>query len=249
MIFFECFEAAGFYLTKAATLALFSAGRSTGLTVDIGDERTRIVPIYEGYALPTETLTLPIGASTIRSQLESQWISQNGYSYRERVVGQLRKVVETKAFAHHADSKLNLSENRTCKLPDGTELTLSGQQISSAVHGALFGGDEKTDIAAATASCIRACDEDIRIDLSNNVILSGAAFQMEGLPELYSQNLKVHNTVRSTKSPVAGNPAERAIKPWVGGSIISSLETSSSCFITRQEYEEAGPAIVHRKCF
>merc|ERR1712176_86083 len=34
-----------------------------------------------------------------------------------------------------------------------------------------------------------------------------------------------------------------------GGSILASLSTFQQMWISKQEYDECGPAIVHRKCF
>ena len=36
---------------------------------------------------------------------------------------------------------------------------------------------------------------------------------------------------------------------WIGGSILASLSTFQQMWISKQEYDESGPAIVHRKCF
>jgi actin-related protein len=44
-------------------------------------------------------------------------------------------------------------------------------------------------------------------------------------------------------------PPERKYAVWIGGSILSSLPTFESMWISKQEYDEAGPSIVHRKCF
>jgi len=44
-------------------------------------------------------------------------------------------------------------------------------------------------------------------------------------------------------------PAERKYSVWIGGSILSSLSTFQSMWITKQEYDDSGPSIVHRKCF
>ena len=44
-------------------------------------------------------------------------------------------------------------------------------------------------------------------------------------------------------------PAERKYSVWIGGSILSGLTTFSQMWITRQELEEVGAGIVHRKCF
>ena len=44
-------------------------------------------------------------------------------------------------------------------------------------------------------------------------------------------------------------PPEREYSVWIGGSILSSLSTFQELWITKDEYDESGPEIVHRKCF
>merc|ERR1719204_2779793 len=44
-------------------------------------------------------------------------------------------------------------------------------------------------------------------------------------------------------------PPERKYSVWIGGSILASLSTFQQMWMTKQEYDEAGPSIVHRKCF
>merc|ERR1712216_1057900 len=44
-------------------------------------------------------------------------------------------------------------------------------------------------------------------------------------------------------------PPERKYSVWIGGSILSSLSTFQQMWISKQEYDESGPTIVHRKCF
>jgi actin len=43
-------------------------------------------------------------------------------------------------------------------------------------------------------------------------------------------------------------PPERKYSVWIGGSILASLSTFQDMWITKAEYNESGPAIVHRKC-
>ncbi|KAF3517969.1 hypothetical protein DY000_02060574, partial [Brassica cretica] len=42
-------------------------------------------------------------------------------------------------------------------------------------------------------------------------------------------------------------PPERKYSVWIGGSILASLSTFQHMWISKAEYEESGPAIVHRK--
>ena len=44
-------------------------------------------------------------------------------------------------------------------------------------------------------------------------------------------------------------PPERKYSVWIGGSILSSLNTFQQMWISKGEYDESGPTIVHRKCF
>ena len=44
-------------------------------------------------------------------------------------------------------------------------------------------------------------------------------------------------------------PPERRCSAWIGGSIFASLSTFKAMWILKQEYDESGPGIVHRKCF
>ena len=44
-------------------------------------------------------------------------------------------------------------------------------------------------------------------------------------------------------------PPERKFAVWIGGSILASLSTFQTMWISKQEYDESGPSIVHRKCF
>jgi Actin len=44
-------------------------------------------------------------------------------------------------------------------------------------------------------------------------------------------------------------PPERQYSVWIGGSILSSLSTFQQMWVSKSEYDEMGPQVVHRKCF
>jgi actin beta/gamma 1 len=80
-----------------------------------------------------------------------------------------------------------------------------------------------------------------------NIVMSGGTTMFPGIPErlrkevtaLAPSTMKIHVVV----------PPERKFSVWIGGSIPSSLSTFQAMWITRAEYDESGPSIVHRKCF
>jgi len=57
-----------------------------------------------------------------------------------------------------------------------------------------------------------------------------------------------NNTPGSLKIKVIA-PPERKYSIWIGGSIVTSLSTFQTMWVTKEEYEESGASIIHRKCF
>ncbi|XP_071127437.1 uncharacterized protein [Mytilus edulis] len=88
-------------------------------------------------------------------------------------------------------------------------------------------------------------DVDCKKDLLCNVILSGATTMFPGFPERIRKGIESF-VPKTTKVKVIAYP-ERKSSVWIGGSILGSLSTFQSYWITKQEYEEYGPTIVHRR--
>jgi actin-related protein len=45
-----------------------------------------------------------------------------------------------------------------------------------------------------------------------------------------------------------GIPTDRMFHPWVGGSILASLGSFQQMWISREEFDEMGKAVVDKKC-
>jgi len=80
----------------------------------------------------------------------------------------------------------------------------------------------------------------------NNVILSGGSTLYEGLPDRLEKELDQLMPKRDMVKIIAS--ADRYYSVWTGGSTLISLSTFESQWITKEEYEENGAEIVHRKC-
>lgn len=68
-----------------------------------------------------------------------------------------------------------------------------------------------------------------------------------GISERMSKEIS-HLAPASIKVKIVA-PPERKYSVWIGGSILASLSTFQSMWISKEEYDESGPSIVHRKCF
>eukprot|EP01123_Difflugia_compressa_P002292 TRINITY_DN129_c1_g1_i10.p1 TRINITY_DN129_c1_g1~~TRINITY_DN129_c1_g1_i10.p1 ORF type:complete len:182 (+),score=10.65 TRINITY_DN129_c1_g1_i10:55-600(+) len=110
-----------------------------------------------------------------------------------------------------------------------------------------FLGRESSGIHECTYNSIMKCDVDIRKDLYGNVVLSGGTTMFAGIADRMQKELV--NLAPSTMKIKIIAPPERKYSVWIGGSILSSLSTFGEMWISKEEYDESGPAIVHRKCF
>lgn len=91
------------------------------------------------------------------------------------------------------------------------------------------------------------CDVDIRKDLYSNVVLSGGTTMFQGIGERMTRELAA--LAPSTVKIKVVAPPERKYSVWIGGSILSSLSVFEQMWISKGEYDQSGPTIVHRKCF
>ncbi len=88
------------------------------------------------------------------------------------------------------------------------------------------------------------CDLDIRKDLYGNIVLSGGSTMYPGLADRMQREINALAPASVKVKIVA--PPERKYSVWIGGSILASLSTFQQHWVAKSEYDEAGPAIVHR---
>ena len=80
------------------------------------------------------------------------------------------------------------------------------------------------------------CDVDIRKDLYANIVLSGGTTMFPGVGERMTKELVA--LAPSTMKIKVVAPPERKYSVWIGGSILSSLSTFQSMWISKAEYDE-----------
>lgn len=110
-----------------------------------------------------------------------------------------------------------------------------------------FLGMEACGIHETTFNSIMKCDVDIRKDLYGNIVLSGGTTMYPGIGDRMQKEITALAPATMKIKIIA--PPERKYSVWIGGSILASLSTFQQMWISKQEYDEAGPSVVHRKCF
>lgn len=253
-IMFENFNVPAMYVSIQAILSLYSAGRTTGCVFDSGDGVSHIVPVFDGYCIPHAIARIDLAGRDLTIHM-GKILTERGYAFDTsaelEIVREIKEKVAYVALDYEKELQkcLETSELETYfTLPDKQVITIGNERFRcpEALFDPTIVGKESEGIHMHTFKTIMSCDIDLRKDLFANIVFSGGTTMYPGLADRMTKELNAITPAGTTIRIVA--PPERKYSVWIGGSILSSLNTFQQNWIMKDEYSECGPEIVHRKC-
>lgn len=252
-IMFETFNTPAIYISSSLLLSLYGAGRLTGIVLEIGHTTSYTVPILKGYAIPHAALRQEISGIQLTDFLIKSLIDRRLYkSYSKSDRDMVRLIKET-LFSVSLDYKHDIfntiNNENVYRLPDGSRVRLGADLIR--IPETLFkpflcsvcspGWKPDLGVHESIYTAVNGCGNDIRNYLYNNIVLSGGSSLISGLRERLEKEISLLSSHAYKIRVIA--PTERKYLAWIGGSILTSLSTFNSMWISKEEYDETGHSI------
>jgi len=254
-IMFEVFNVPCLYVSVQGVLALYSSGRTSGVVLDSGDGVSHTVPIYEGYAIPHAIQRIHLAGQDMTNYLRSI-LSERGYSFTTTAELEIVRDIKEKmcyAVTDFEGAMKESEESHACEkyyeLPDGRKILIGNERFRcpEIMFQPSLAGVDLEGVHKYCFDSVMKCDNDVRRDLFLNIILSGGSTLFDGMGERMWQ--EIHALAPSSNKIKILAPPERKYSVWLGGSILASLSTFQNMWIAKNDYDENGPSIIHRKCF
>lgn len=251
-VMFDTFRVPATHISLQTILSLYSSGRTTGVVLNIGDGLTETLPLYEGYSIMNALRKEHIAGKEMTNYM-MKLLNENGLPLTTTGDMELARIIKEKTCYVARDYKAELEKpssevEANFTLPNKETFFVGAERFKAPelLFQPSLIGVSTPGISKTLYDTIMNSDVDVRTDLFSNIVLSGSTTLIPGFADRLNDELldlaPKKSAVRLVASP------ERHISAWIGGSILASLSTFQSMWISREEYDDVGTNIVNLKC-
>jgi actin-related protein len=233
-------------------MSLYATGRTTGLVVDSGDGFTGSVSVWEDIFMPHAVEKMEITGRVLTDYMQ-KLLLETGESFESNELEIVRDIKEKLCFVagnyekEDQAAQSSSEHDKSYTMPDKRVITVPAHVRMSCPE--LLFNPKLWGCKSIQALCwlsISASDIDVRRDLCKNIILSGGNTMYEGLRERLKKEIIALAPAGAEIRVIAS--ADRKYAVWKGGATLASLSTFASKWVTAEDYQEHGAAVIHRKC-
>ena len=220
----------------------------------MGDGVIHSVAIYEGYPISRTTLRLDLGGRYLTDYM-MKILSERGYSFMTTAEREIARDIKEKLGYVALDFEEEMAsyskdntKNSTYEMLNGQIFDIGNEKFRGIepLFQPSFIGMSAAGVHETLYNSIMKTDPNLRKDFFSNIVISGGTSMFEGMKERLAK--EITNLAPNNCKVKVIAPLERKYSSWIGGSILASLSTFSKMWISKEEYDEYGPSIVHRKC-
>ncbi|XP_037758302.1 actin-like protein 7A [Chelonia mydas] len=248
---FETFCTPAMHIAYQSRLSMYSYGKTSALVVESGHGVSYVVPIYEGYTMPSITGRVDYAGSDLTHYL-MKLLNEAGKTFTGEQLSVVEDIKEKCCYTSldlQHDMGLPLQKQQVdYELPDGHVIAIGKERFLCAemLFKPSLIGSQQPALSLLTMTCLNKCDADLKKKLMGNILLCGGCTMLRGFPDRFQRDL---TKMCPNDDPIAAASPDRKSSVWTGGSILASLKAFQQLWVYRREYEEQGPFFIYRKCF
>lgn len=251
----ESLSIPSFYLADQCALSLYHSGRITGVVMELGSEVSDFVPIYEGKVLKDSVSRLDLGGRDIIESLSTLLLNEKGYAFKTYIEKEYVKDIRDKYCYVALDYENENLDSQKCEmtyeLPDGNVINIDKERFQSCEF--LFNPNiidyDRNGIQEMLFKSISTTTQEYQKDFYENVVLASGTSLLPGLDKRLEKEFKTHSKQYGAPNDTKINivsPSNRHLSSWIGGSMLSSINSFKKGWITREEYLESGSSIIEK---
>ncbi|KNA12692.1 hypothetical protein SOVF_123650 [Spinacia oleracea] len=255
-LLFETFNVSGFYAAEQGVLSLYAVGRISGCTVDIGHGKIDIAPVIEGAVHHISSRRFEVGGIDL-TKLLAQELGKSNPEVNLKVSDVERLKEKFSCCAEDEldyEKLLHNSRKEQHTLPDGQVITIGREKymIGEALFQPSILGLEANGIVEQLVHSISTVSSENHRQLLENTVLCGGTSCMTGFEDRFQKECSLSSSAirPSLVKPPEYMPEDMAkYSAWIGGAILAKVVFPQNQHVTKADYDETGPSIVHKKCF
>ena len=257
-VMFETFKVPSLYIAKRAGLILFASGCTSGFNLHCGSHVSYCNAVYDGHTIPHAFKFSFIGGRELTYFL-MKGLHERGYSLPKSFEFETVRDIKEKLCYVALDFKQEMqnaasssSLEKSYELPGGQVITIGNERFrcpEALFRPNLLGNDDYDSrptlgVQEITHDSLMKYNEE---EMGDIIVVSGGSTLFPGFSDRLRKELTALVPPRMRLKLIS--PPHGGSSAWIGGSMLASLSTFPQMVISRDEYEEFGPAIVNRKCF